>query len=141
MNRLTNCKIVLADDDADDQDLFKQALEQVNKNAELTVFNDGQELMQYLLQENTVLPDMVFLDLSMPLKGGLKCLEEIRDHEILKELPVVILTTSSNQEDIRRAYANKACLFFNKPDNHTILISIIKKVLSMDLQPWNPVMF
>jgi CheY-like chemotaxis protein len=141
MNRLTNCRIALADDDADDQALFDQALKQVNKDAELTIFNDGQELMQSLLQENAVLPDIVFLDLSMPKKGGIECLEEIRGHKLLKGLPVVILTTSANQEDIKRAYDNNACLFFNKPDNHTVLISIIKKVLSVNLEPWNPIMF
>jgi CheY-like chemotaxis protein len=141
MNRLTNCKIALADDDADDQVLFDQALKQVNKDAELTIFNDGEELMQSLLQERAVLPDIVFLDLGMPKKGGFKCLEEIRGHELLKDLPVVILTTSANQKDIKKAYASKACLFFNKPDNHTVLISIIQKVLSANLEPWNPIMF
>lgn len=131
----------MAEDDADDQDLFQQALAQVNKDAELVTFRDGHDLMQELLREGSVLPDVIFLDLHLPLKNGMECLEEIRSHEALKDLPVVILSSSISQEDIRKAYENKACLFFHKPDHLTMLVAIIKKVLSMNLIPWNPVSF
>jgi CheY-like chemotaxis protein len=141
MNRLTNCKIVLADDDEDDQYFFAQALLQVNKDAALITFSNGDELMKALLKEGTGLPDIVFLDLNMPKKNGIKCLEEIRSHNELKELPVVVLTTSVMQADIRNAYEHKACLFFHKPDTLAKLVTIIRKVLSINLEPWNAVSF
>jgi CheY-like chemotaxis protein len=77
----------------------------------------------------------------MPKKNGIKCLEEIRKHDALKELPVVVLTTSIRQEDIKQAYNQKACLFFHKPDNLAKLAAIIQKVLTVDLTPWNPASF
>lgn len=141
MNRLTNCKIALADDDADDQYLFEQALKQVINDAALITFNDGDALMRALLNDEASLPDVIFLDLNMPKKNGIMCLEEIRRHESLKELPVVVLTTSIRQEDIKQAYDSQACLFFHKPDSLTKLVAIIRKVLSTDLKPWNPASF
>ncbi len=141
MNRLTNCKIALAEDDADDQFLFEQALKQVNKDAALITFSNGDDLMKALLKEGTGLADIIFLDLNMPKKNGIMCLEEIRRHDALKEMPVVILTTSVRQEDIKMAYDHKACLFFHKPDNLAKLVVIIQKVLSMNLVPWNPISF
>jgi CheY-like chemotaxis protein len=141
MKKLTNCKIALADDDVDDQYLFEQALKQIDKDAELIIYNNGDDLMRSLLKNDTPLPDVVFLDLNMPKKNGIKCLEEIRRHDSLKELPVVVLTTSILQEDIKKAYDQKACLFFHKPDKLSKLVAIIQKVLSTDLLPWNPISF
>jgi CheY-like chemotaxis protein len=141
MNKLTNCKIALVDDDPDDLFLFEQALRQVNKDATLITFNNGDDLLQSFLKEGTGLADIVFMDLNMPKKNGIVCLEEIRRYDSLKELPVVILTTSVSQEDIKMAYGHKACLFFHKPDSLAKLAAIIQKVLSMDLAPWNPISF
>ncbi|MCU7552034.1 response regulator [Chitinophagaceae bacterium LB-8] len=141
MKRLTNCKIVLADDDVDDLYLFEQALKQVDSDAVLITYENGDDLMQSLLKNEANLPDVVFLDLNMPKKGGIGCLEEIHRHDSLKELPVVVLTTSIRQEDIKAAYKHKACLFFHKPDSLPKLVAIIQKVLSMDLSPWNPIAF
>lgn len=125
-------KVVLADDDTDDQMFFEMALREVSKDVELKTFKNGVELMKVLNHPDTELPDIIFLDLNMPRKNGLQCLEEIRRHEDLKAVTVVMLTTSINQMDIYRAYDKGACLFANKPAELSKWTDLIKKVFTSD---------
>src|SRR5690349_6756595 len=92
--------VILADDDTDDQMFFEMALREVTKEADLKTYDNGVELMNALNQAGSTIPDIIFLDLNMPRKNGLQCLEEIRKHEDLKAVTVVMLTTSVNQMDI-----------------------------------------
>jgi len=80
-------KILLADDDADDRELFAEAAQSFNANVE-TVPN-GIVLMQKLAQSDS-LPDFILLDLNMPEKGGKECLQEIRQHSRFNDVPVII---------------------------------------------------
>jgi len=87
--------ILLADDDMDDCLFFDKALKEIPIATHLTIVNDGEELMSYLLSRNTEhLPDILFLDLSMPRKTGFECLTEIKENEKLKDIPVIVFTTS-----------------------------------------------
>lgn len=124
--------IALADDDADDQLLFARALKEVNKEAALQTYDDGNLLMEALLRPDAELPQVIFLDLNMPRKNGLQCLEEIRSHERLKPIPVIVLTTSISQVQINKVYDKGAVFYCRKPSEFSILVRLIEKVLSMD---------
>ena len=92
--------VLLTDDDASDRILFKDAIEQLELNVSLNMLEGGVELMKHLTDKKNVLPDFIFLDLNMPGKNGYECLEEIRADERLKNLCVIIYSTSSKLEDI-----------------------------------------
>lgn len=118
--------IILADDDADDVDVFKDALE---KHITLSVVKNGVELMSLL---HHVLPDLLFLDLEMPQKNGLECLVEIRNNEIWKEIPVVVFSSTTRQHNIQTAYEMGAHLFLIKAFDFKELVKTIKAVLALD---------
>ncbi len=86
--------ILLADDDMDDRIFFEKALKEIPVSTMLRTVNNGEELMDYLTKNINLLPDVLFLDLSMPRKTGFECLAEIKENEKLKMLPVVMFTTS-----------------------------------------------
>ena len=86
--------VLLADDDIDDCNFFKKALEELQLSTQLITVNDGEELMKYLHINSDHPPDVLFLDLSMPRKTGFECLTEIKENDKLKDLPVIVFTTS-----------------------------------------------
>jgi len=90
----TPLNIVLADDDEDDRMFFGEALEELALQVKVSLFKNGQELLDFLNLPNTVLPNLVFLDLNMPVKNGWECLREIRKNTKLKDLSVAIYSTS-----------------------------------------------
>lgn len=126
--------IYLADDDADDRILFEDALREVTMNVQLTVADDGQDLMQILDSCVPPPPEVIFLDINMPRKNGFECLEEIRHTQKLKDIPVVIFSTTSQEQVIQKAYANGANRYIQKPGTFQQLKDIIQKVLAID---WN----
>src|ERR1700722_20401188 len=86
--------ILLADDDDDDCLFFSKALKELPIATNLTIIHDGEQLIKYLCKNPENLPDVLFLDLSMPRKTGFECLAEIHDTENLKHIPVVVFTIS-----------------------------------------------
>lgn len=131
---LTVMNIVLADDDADDRFLFDEAISEIDVKTKLSLFNDGKALMDYLLLPDTALPEIVFLDLNMPIKNGMQCLKEIRANDKLKELCVAIYSTSSSEEDIENTFVNGANVYINKPNSFSALKKAIDKVLKINWQ-------
>jgi CheY-like chemotaxis protein len=89
--------ILLADDDIDDYLFFTKALKEIDINTKLTRVLDGEQLMKYLFDNAENLPDILFLDLSMPRKTGIECLAEIEINRLTIDLPVIVLTTSFTQ--------------------------------------------
>jgi CheY-like chemotaxis protein len=120
---LGHTRIVLADDDADDRDLFNEAMEIINPIIKVEMVRDGQELMDFLHQN--VRPDLIFLDLNMPKKNGKECLTEIRIDAKLKDIPVIIYTTSLNPSDIEACSQGGATNFIRKPNSFEELKSIL----------------
>lgn len=120
--------IFLADDDSEDREFFAEALKEIDPSARLVTSRNGAELMELLQKEVAILPDIIFLDLNMPLKDGYECLEELKQDERLKDTIVVIFTTSCIKEDIDMTYEKGASLFVTKPNDYHGLIDIIKKV-------------
>jgi len=86
--------ILLADDDADDRLFFVNALKVIPIDTHLIAVHDGEQLMDYLGDSSNKLPDILFLDLSMPRKTGFECLTEIKENVKLKDIPVIVFTTS-----------------------------------------------
>lgn len=124
--------IFLADDDEDDCLLFEDALREVCSQTDLATANDGIELMDFLNNEVPPSPDVIFLDLNMPRKNGFECLEEIRKIKRFKDIPVVIFSTTGEEEAINRLYDQGAHFFIKKPGSFPKLKSAIQKILSID---------
>ena len=122
MNKLKQ-NLLLADDDADDCDFFKEALEELSLDVTLSIVNDGVEVMDFLLSHVDKLPCVLFLDLNMPRKSGLECLREIKLNEQLKDLPVIIFSTSSDMVDA--TYENGAHYYIRKPAEFSQLKKVI----------------
>lgn len=124
--------IYLADDDEDDRELFQEALLEVCKESMLTFAKDGVELMDILYQPPVPMPDVIFLDLNMPAKNGFECLEEIKKNDKLKALPVIIFSTTVQEESVNRVYKDGANFYICKPSNFSQLKRTLAKVLSID---------
>jgi len=130
---LTNRRhILLADDDEDDCLLFKDALEELELPVYLTVTNNGEQLMQALSDTNGLLPDIIFLDLNMPRKNGFECLTEIKQSEKLKQLPIVIFSTSFEKDMADLLYRQGAQYCIRKPNEFSRLKEVIHQALSMN---------
>jgi CheY-like chemotaxis protein len=126
--------IFLVDDDEDDRILFKEVIEEISIRTKLSLFHDGQELMDYLSLPNIQLPDLIFLDLNMPIKNGLQCLKEIRDNPDLNQIVIAIYSTSSSDKDIEDTLVNGANIYITKPTEFTKIKIVIKKVLQINWQ-------
>lgn len=127
--RLRN--IFLSDDDSDDCSLFLEALEQVEESVCVRVAHDGVRLMQDLSESGIQSPELIFLDLNMPKKNGLECLAEIRTMPKYRDVPVVILSTTSNSDIIDRSFEAGANLYITKPASFGALKKSLAFVLSM----------
>src|SRR4051812_39539406 len=106
--------IILADDDEDDRNFFNDAIKELKMNSKLTIFNDGKELIDYLEQEDTVMPHILFLDLNMPCKTGFDCLKEIRSNPRFKDISIAIYSTSSSEKDIEETFIGGANVYIKK---------------------------
>lgn len=125
--------ILIADDDADDRLMIRDALEENRLANNLKFVEDGEELMDYLLRqgkyrsiEKSPRPGLILLDLNMPKKDGREALSEIKNHPELKRIPVVVLTTSKTEEDIYRTYHLGVNSFITKPVTFDSLVNITK---------------
>jgi|SRR6478609_1747351 len=121
-------KIILAEDDPDDQELFMEALEATNVPSEVTTVENGKQLVDTLKDPAEPKPDIVFIDINMPVKGGKQALEEIKSDEKLKEIPAVMLSTSNHPNDIEETFNKGANLYIQKPSSFAGFILILKKV-------------
>jgi CheY-like chemotaxis protein len=126
--------IYLIDDDMDDVELFRDALEEVNPLVSLQFANDGHEAVYNLTTRAGALPDLVFLDISMPVFSGLQCLASFKESDQLKDLPVIMYTTSSNKREVRMARELGALAFVTKPNDFRLLKRILAIVLDTPVQ-------
>ncbi len=126
---LTELHILLADDDTDDCIFFKEAIVEMIPSSNFKAVNDGEQLMQLLNNETYQLPHILFLDLNMPRKNGFECLAEIKQNSILKNLPVVVFSTSFEQEVVNQLYESGAQYFIRKPSEFSLFKKIILHTL------------
>jgi CheY-like chemotaxis protein len=123
---------LLVDDDKDDCDLFKDALEETGIHASLEIAYEGSRIMQLLNTPAESLPHLIFLDMNMPLISGAECLGEIRRASYLNSIPVIIFSTSCTALDIEQTFEGGANLYIQKPGSFQNLVSTLKKVLQLD---------
>ncbi|WP_264538527.1 response regulator [Flavobacterium sp. N1736] len=124
--------LLLADDDEDDCDFFKEALEELNLPTSLVTVNDGVQLMDYLSKSGAEnLPDILFLDLNMPRKNGLECLTEIKQANEYKNLPVIIFSTSLDRDIVDLVYEKGAVHYIRKPGEFAKLKKVIGNALNL----------
>ena len=123
--------ILIADDDADDRMFLEQAMRQNGYDQEIQFVEDGEELMDYLRRQgrynaqNAPWPNMLILDLNMPRKNGFQALFEIKDDPELRRLPIVVMTTSSADEDVVKTYSLGVNSFVTKPFNYNRLVEMV----------------
>lgn len=127
-------EIHMCDDDPDDRLLFKDAIEEANVLNKVSFTQDGQDLMDYLLARGDhqdrieqPLPDIILLDLNMPRKDGREALKEIKENSALKHIPIIVLTTSKEEEDIIRSYNLGANSYITKPVTFEKLVELVSK--------------
>ncbi len=142
--------ILMADDDADDRLLAKDALNECKITNALHFVENGEELLDYLRQEgkyaslaNTPRPGLILLDLNMPRKDGREALQEIKADPRLRSIPVVVLTTSKAETDISRIYELGANSFITKPVSFDALIKVMSDLVHywfelVELPPQKP---
>ncbi len=124
--------IILADDDQDDRDFFSDAFKDLKMQTKVSLFSDGLQLMDYLINPDSVLPDILFLDLNMPFKSGLQCLHEIKANERLKNIAIAIYSTSASDEDVEATFIKGANIYIKKPSNFEALKKILKEVITIN---------
>ena len=129
--------ILLADDDPDDREFFAEAIQGIDVPHKLTMFEDGQALMDYLSNIDLDIPHILFLDLNMPCKSGFDCLDDIRLNPKLKNLSVAIYSTSSSERDVEQAFVGGANIYLKKPSDFHHLKKMVADVVKMNWQYHN----
>ncbi|MEO7297676.1 MAG: response regulator [Verrucomicrobiota bacterium] len=132
---MANRLILLAEDDSGDVLLMKHALEKAGVTHPMNVVSDGEEAIFYIQgtgafadRQTHPFPSVLLLDLNMPKKSGFEVLQWIRSQNEFKRLPVVVLSTSNQEQDVRKAYDLGANSYLTKPSNFDELVEMVKMV-------------
>jgi two-component system response regulator len=127
--------ILMADDDPDDRMFMKEAFEEIRLANDLRFVEDGVELLDYLKRRDKYAdpassprPGLILLDLNMPRKDGREALREIKEDPALRNIRIVVLTTSKTEEDILRTYDLSSSSYITKPVTFTGLVDVIRSL-------------
>ena len=123
--------VLLADDDKDDCLFFTDILSNIPVGTSLTIVKDGDQLISHLAKNGEILPEVIFLDLNMPKKNGYECLAEIKSNVSLNNIPVIIFSTSYDEEKANRLYDNGAHYYICKPTNFKDLQDAVQRALQL----------
>ena len=126
--------IILADDDEDDILFFTDAFDELKINTKVNTFKDGEELMNYLNTDDAVMPNVLFLDLNMPKKTGIECLQEIKANNKMSGIAIAIYSTSASEEDIEKTFVLGANIYIKKPGDFKKLKKVLSEVVSINWQ-------
>jgi two-component system, response regulator len=136
MSLMRDHLILMAEDDADDRLLVREAFNECKSGGNVRFVADGEELVDYLLHRGkyskvseSPRPDLILLDLNMPRKDGREVLKEIRAHSELRRVPVVVFTTSRADTDIARVYELGANSFIAKPAGFDALVATVTQLM------------
>jgi CheY-like chemotaxis protein len=121
--------LLLVDDDIDDQQIFLEALDHVAPGIKVITASNGLEALHKLNTPGAVYPDLIFLDLNMPMMNGKELLEELKRTESFAEIPVIIYTTSSRAEDREESMQLGATNYLVKPQNFNDLCEQLRSAL------------
>lgn len=125
-------KILLVEDSLEDVKLTKLAFAKSEIPVVIDDVYNGEECIKYLMKEypyeNVDTPDLILLDLNMPKVDGKQVLERIKTNEILKKVPIIVLTTSTDKRDVQGCYNLQANSYINKPMDFTEFLSLVKEI-------------
>lgn len=121
--------IFFADDDEDDRELFERAVQEADSSATCHLAKNGRELLIMLSGHQTVKPDIIFLDVSMPVMDGWECLESVKKIEEHRNIPVIIYSTTSQPHHVKKALLSGALCLITKPENFQTIKGIISEVI------------
>jgi len=124
--------VLLVEDNPGDVRLTQEAFKEAKMSIKLDVTMDGAEAIKYLKKEgeyeNVTTPDLILLDLNLPKKDGREVLKEVKTDDMLKRIPVVVLTTSNAEQDIMKSYNLHVNCYINKPVDFEKFFDIIQKI-------------
>lgn len=125
---MTYQKILLIDDDVEDQEIFKAALSRVSDLSECITFTNAQEALDKLIDKE-LSPDVIFLDLNMPIMTGQEFLLEVKNRIETQHIPIIIFSTSSNPTTIKLTKELGAMDFITKPDRFDTLVNMLRPLI------------
>ena len=124
--------ILLVEDNEGDILLTKEALDDAKIKVKLTILRDGQEAINYMTRKgnyaNALLPDLVLLDVNLPKKNGHEVLKSLKENDDIKQIPIIMLTTSSSEKDINLAYHNYANCYITKPIEVADFLKVVSSI-------------
>lgn len=133
MDNKENMRILLTDDDADDREFFADAVADIHLNFPVEFCENGLELLNRLYNKELDIPDIIFLDLNMPVMSGFESLKQIRDDAKFKDIPIIaIYSTSATEDGIKNTFGLGANAYIVKPTDFNDLKKLLKKVIEMD---------
>lgn len=126
--------ITLADDDEDDRLFFTDAFDELKINTIVNTHKNGKELLEFLNHPETVLPNIIFLDLNMPILNGIDCLKEIKKNDKFNDIAIAIYSTSSSEEDVENTFVLGANIYIKKPSDFGTLKKVLSDVVTINWQ-------
>jgi CheY-like chemotaxis protein len=129
-------KFLLVDDDADDAFLFCEALHHLDPMMVCLTAENGREVFNKLSKQEATRPDIIFLDINMPIMDGWECLRRLKNDASLQNIPAIMYSTSSSKKDIEMAYQLGARLFVTKPEDFAELHKILEVVSTRPADSW-----
>ena len=127
----TSFNIFYTDDDLDDHELFADVVASISSNHMIYPQYNGQELLNMLRLPHPK-PDLIFLDLNMPKKNGFEVLKEMKEDDDLLGIPIVVFSTSLDEQIIKTCKGLGANLYLTKPDSYPVMKKMINDVLSIN---------
>ena len=128
----TPIEVLLIEDDPGDVLLIQEAFDFNKVHNNLNIVRDGEQALAYLRREGeyagAARPDLVLLDLNLPRKDGREVLQEVKSDEVLRTIPIVVLTTSEAEEDVLRSYQLHANAYVTKPVDFDRFVSIVRQI-------------
>jgi len=125
--------ILLVDDDNDDQLLFKEALSEVNGGMHCYIANGGIDALEILNSPDAVFPDLIIMDVNMPIMNGIECLIELKKSEKLRSIPVIMYSTSCSNECQKDCMDNGAAGDMEKPSDYSVFCAQIRHILNFGI--------
>lgn len=121
--------ILLVDDDSDDQLLFQEALAEVDAAVRcVTAFNGAEALEK--LYSSVIIPDVIIMDVNMPMMNGMECLRELKNSEAFRHIPVIMYSTSCSNDCQQECFDNGALAYMEKPSDYAVFCSQIEHILN-----------
>jgi len=126
-------RILITDDDQDDREFFADAIADIHLDFPVEYCKNGLELLDRLYNKNLSIPDIIFLDLNMPIMSGFESLKQIRDNAQFKDIPIIaIYSTSATEDGIKNTFGLGANAYIVKPTDFNVLKKLLKKVIELD---------